>query len=224
MDKITQQKIKEAKELLEKYAPEGEFLAYINKKEANLLKAYGGSGNPTKETNIPSFLAPWVLPAIMAASTVVSFMGSLNNQRNIVAGMKANRNQIINKNNLDFARESKKGRMGRKEMLAKFGLSGTQVNTGSNLLVATNYIRDVEEKLDMIERNTIMELGVNDVRGAGLLAKEINAGTKTLLGGVAATGFAGYQSGMWGETDTSPGAGKDYTLPFNYDDIGYGLV
>ena len=102
MDKIEQQKIKEAKELLEKYAPEGEFLAYINKKEANLLKAYGGSGNPTKETNIPSFIAPWVLPAIMAASTVVSFMGSLNNQRNIVAGMKANRNQIINKNALLF--------------------------------------------------------------------------------------------------------------------------
>lgn len=38
MDKIEQQKIKEAKELLERYAPKGEFLAYINKKEAALFK------------------------------------------------------------------------------------------------------------------------------------------------------------------------------------------
>ena len=40
---------------LEKYAPKGEFLAYINKKEANVLKALGGSGKLVKETGIPSF-------------------------------------------------------------------------------------------------------------------------------------------------------------------------
>jgi hypothetical protein len=40
---------------LEQYAPKGEFLAYINKKEANVLKALGGSGKIVKETGIPSF-------------------------------------------------------------------------------------------------------------------------------------------------------------------------
>jgi len=40
---------------LEQYAPKGEFLAYINKKEANVLKALGGSGRIVKETGIPSF-------------------------------------------------------------------------------------------------------------------------------------------------------------------------
>ena len=40
---------------LEQYAPKGEFLAYINRKEANVLKALGGSGKIVKETGIPSF-------------------------------------------------------------------------------------------------------------------------------------------------------------------------
>jgi len=43
------------KNQLEQYAPKGEFLAYINKKEANVLKALGGSGKIIKETGIPSF-------------------------------------------------------------------------------------------------------------------------------------------------------------------------
>lgn len=43
------------KNQLEEYAPKGEFLAYINKKEANVLKALGGSGKIVKETGIPSF-------------------------------------------------------------------------------------------------------------------------------------------------------------------------
>jgi len=40
--------IRKAKNLLNKYAPKGEQLAYINPKEANLLKRKGGSGKMTK--------------------------------------------------------------------------------------------------------------------------------------------------------------------------------
>ena len=40
--------LKKAKNLLNKYAPKGEQLAYINPKEANLLKSKGGSGEMTK--------------------------------------------------------------------------------------------------------------------------------------------------------------------------------
>jgi hypothetical protein len=47
--------IKVAKKILNKYAPKGEFLAYINKKEEKLLKQYGGAGLPVKETGIKSF-------------------------------------------------------------------------------------------------------------------------------------------------------------------------
>jgi len=41
--------------LLQAKAPEGEMLAYINPREAALLKAHGGSGKPEEETGIPSF-------------------------------------------------------------------------------------------------------------------------------------------------------------------------
>ena len=47
--------IKVAKKILNKYAPKGEFLAYINKREEKLLKQYGGAGLPVKETGIKSF-------------------------------------------------------------------------------------------------------------------------------------------------------------------------
>ena len=43
-----------SKQTLEQGAPEGEFLAYINPREAALLKAHGGSGRATKY-GIPSF-------------------------------------------------------------------------------------------------------------------------------------------------------------------------
>ena len=63
-----QSKIKEAKKLLEQYAPEGEFLAYINKDEAEILKNLGGSGKPVEKTGIPSYLnwAPWAAAAASA--------------------------------------------------------------------------------------------------------------------------------------------------------------
>jgi hypothetical protein len=47
-------KAKQAKQLLNKIAPKGEKLAYINSKEADLLKSVGGSGNITPQ-GIPSF-------------------------------------------------------------------------------------------------------------------------------------------------------------------------
>jgi hypothetical protein len=54
-------KILEAKQILETYAPKGEFLAYINKEEAELLKSLGASGTPVEETGIPSFQLPGYL-------------------------------------------------------------------------------------------------------------------------------------------------------------------
>jgi hypothetical protein len=54
-------KILEAKKILEEYAPAGEFLAYISKEEAELLKSLGSSGTPVEETGIPSFQLPGYL-------------------------------------------------------------------------------------------------------------------------------------------------------------------
>ena len=51
----TKQQLAEAKKLLEEQAPKGEFLAYINKEEAQILKNLGGSGRIIESTQIPSF-------------------------------------------------------------------------------------------------------------------------------------------------------------------------
>jgi len=59
----TQEKILEAKKLLEQYAPQGEFLAYISRDEAKTLKELGGSGIIIEETGIPSFV-PWLAIAV----------------------------------------------------------------------------------------------------------------------------------------------------------------
>jgi len=47
--------IRKAKNLLNKYAPKGEELAYINSKEAKLLKRIGGAGKDINGTGIKSY-------------------------------------------------------------------------------------------------------------------------------------------------------------------------
>ena len=49
--------IKIAKKILNRYAPKGEFIAYINEKEEKILKDLGGYGKPVNETGIKSFIS-----------------------------------------------------------------------------------------------------------------------------------------------------------------------
>jgi len=53
--KPTKAELKKAKNLLNKYAPKGEELAYINSKEATLLKKMGGAGKDINGTGIKSY-------------------------------------------------------------------------------------------------------------------------------------------------------------------------
>ena len=48
--------VKIAKKILNKYAPTGEFIAYINEQEEKVLKDLGGYGQPVNETGVKSFL------------------------------------------------------------------------------------------------------------------------------------------------------------------------
>jgi len=48
--------LKQAAKLLNKHAPDGESLAYINKDEAKLLRSHGGSGIQTLST-VPSYIS-----------------------------------------------------------------------------------------------------------------------------------------------------------------------
>jgi len=56
--KPTKAQLKKAKNLLNRYAPKGEKLAYINPKEANLLKRIGGAGKDINGTGIKSYFDP----------------------------------------------------------------------------------------------------------------------------------------------------------------------
>ena len=47
--------VKIAKKILNRYAPKGEFIAYINKHEEKILKKLGGYGKPINETGINLF-------------------------------------------------------------------------------------------------------------------------------------------------------------------------
>ena len=67
-------KIKWAKKILNKHAPKGEFIAYINKLEEKKLKKWGGSGHRTHKTGIKSFFVDvggWVDSALGWAGDVV---------------------------------------------------------------------------------------------------------------------------------------------------------
>jgi len=51
--------VKIAKKILNKYAPTGEFIAYINEQEEKVLKKLGGYGQPVNETGVKSFKSVW---------------------------------------------------------------------------------------------------------------------------------------------------------------------
>ena len=53
--------VKIAKKILNKYAPTGEFIAYINEQEEKVLKKLGGYGQPINETGIKSFIPQWMI-------------------------------------------------------------------------------------------------------------------------------------------------------------------
>ena len=75
----TKQQLAEAKKLLEEHAPKGEFLAYINKDEAQILKNLGGSGRIVEATQIPSFDVEQtqVLPAPVLNAALTAFTQKL---------------------------------------------------------------------------------------------------------------------------------------------------
>ena len=62
--------IRKIARLLQKKAPPGHMLAYINQEEADLLKARGGSGEPHADTGVPSFADTWDYSESLPTSTV----------------------------------------------------------------------------------------------------------------------------------------------------------
>ena len=181
MNMTIKQKILEAKKLLEQYAPEGEFLAYINKDEEKKLKELGGSGIIIKETGIPSFV-PWLAIAI-GASTAVSYMGSIQQSKQLKAAAAWDKYHLDMRKMQDTIMANERARKILSEKRAAMGARGVAMGTGSTLLEQEVVVENLEDTLFWIEKGVEMDMRMIDVKLAGALTKEAWERNSSLLSG-----------------------------------------
>ena len=164
-------KIIEAKKLLEQYAPKGEFLAYINKDEEQILKNLGGSGEKVKETGIPSFNPMYIVAGMMALSTGMSYIGSIQQSKQMKAAAAWDKYHLNIKKTQDTIMANKRAAKLLSEKRAAIGARGVQF-TGSTLMESESVIDNLEDTLFWVNKGVEMDIRTMDVRLAGALAKE----------------------------------------------------
>ena len=161
MNTQLQNKIKEAKELLEKYAPPGESLAYINKEEGELLKKHGGAGVKIPETNIHSYF--YWYAAALAVGTVTSYMGSLQQSKSIKTAANWDKYNAEQKRIYEKIQLNKQAADLLSEKKARIGAAGVTYQ-GSSLLAESEVIADYEEKLYWLNEGVNMQLETMDAK------------------------------------------------------------
>ena len=176
-------KILEAKKLLEQYAPKGEFLAYINKDEEKKLKELGGSGIIIKETGIPSFNPLYIVAGMMAISTGMSYIGSIQQSKNMVAAAAWDKYHANIKKTQDTIMANKRAAKLLSEKRAAIGARGIQFS-GSSLIEQESVVENLEDTLFWVNKGVEMDLRTMDIRLAGALAKESWDRKTSLLSGM----------------------------------------
>ena len=176
-------KILEAKKLLEKYAPKGEFLAYINKDEEQVLKNLGGSGKVVKETGIPSFNPLYIVAGMMALSTGMSYMGSIQQSKQMKAAAAWDKYHANIKKTQDTIMANTRAAKLLSEKRAAIGARGVQFS-GSSLMEQESVIDNLEDTLFWVNKGVEMDLRTMDIRLAGALAKESWDRKTSLLSGM----------------------------------------
>ena len=146
-------------------------------------------------------LPVWVVPALIATSTAVSFMGSLNQSRNMRRAMLTDKRNAQNRANQlkDIANREASKRLSTLRTLQ--AASGTQLGTGSNLLQTVETLKQIDRAQYYASQNLRMELDEIDARGSSLLAKEAYSRGTNLLGGVFKTIEGGTNSGLFTQAD-----------------------
>ena len=165
----TQEKILEAKKLLEQYAPKGEFLAYINRDEAKTLKELGGSGIIIEETGIPSFNPFAVIGAVMAATSVLSFMGSLKQMKNMQTAAEWDKYHERIDKSYKTIEANKRARLLLSAKRAAQGARGVQIGTGSTLMEQNSVVANLEDTVFWINKGAEMTVREIDLRLASKL-------------------------------------------------------
>ena len=142
-------------------------------------------------------IAPWVVPALIATSTAVSFMGSMNQSRNMRRAMLTDERNAQNRANQlkDIANMKAAKRLSTLRTIQ--AASGTQMGTGSNLLQTVEQVKEIEKAQYYASQNLQMELDAIDSRGSSLLAQEAYSRGTNLLGGGFQFAKAGQESGLF---------------------------
>jgi len=175
----TQEKILEAKKLLEQYAPQGEFLAYINRDEAKTLKELGGSGITIKETGILSFV-PWFAIAI-GVSSVFSFMGSLKQMKNMQTAAQWDKYHEKIDKSYKTIQANKRARLLLSAKRAAQGARGVVIREGSTLMEMNSVVANLEDTVFWINKGAEMTVRDIDLKLANRLqATAWNTGTSLL--------------------------------------------
>ena len=185
----TQEKILEAKKLLEQYAPKGEFLAYISRDEAKTLKELGGSGIIIEETGIPSFV-PWFAIAI-GVSSVLSFMGSMKKMKTMQTGAEWDKYHKKIDQSYKTIQANDRARLLISAKRAAAGARGVQIGTGSTLIEQDAVVANLEDTLFWIDKGAEISLREIDLRLAGALQNEAWNASTSLLAGLSGA----YQTG-----------------------------
>ena len=189
----TQEKILEAKKLLEQYAPQGEFLAYISRDEAKTLKDLGGSGIIIEETGIPSF-NPFAMIAagLVVGSTYMSYMGSLRQSQALATSAAWDKYHLDIRKMQDTIMANERAQKILSEKRAAIGARGVQMGTGSTLLEQEAVVENLEDVLFWIDKGAEMDLRTIDIKLAGALQKESWESKASLLTGLGKT-YTAYQ-------------------------------
>ena len=179
----TQEKISEAKKLLEQYAPKGEFLAYINRDEAKILKDLGGAGIVVEKTGIPSF--QWqIFAAVMAATSVMSFMGSMKQMKNMQTASAWDKYHARIDQSYKTIQANDRARILLSAKRAAQGARGTQIATGSTLMEQNAVVANLEEVKFWIDKGAEISLREINLKLAGLLQEEAWQASTSLLTGL----------------------------------------
>ena len=178
----TREKILEAKKLLEQYAPQGEFLAYINSDEAKTLKELGGSGITIKETGIPSFV-PWFAIAI-GVSSVLSFMGSMKRMETLDRSAQWDKYHQRIDQSYKTIQANDRARILLSAKRAAAGARGVVIMEGSTLMEQNAVVANLEDTIFWINKGAEMSVRDIDLKLAGLLQEEAWKASTSLLSGL----------------------------------------
>ena len=136
---------------------------------------------------------PWFIPAMIAASTAISFMGSLQTIKSYKA--QAAWNKYKNDIDLSYKKAStyKKNALLLSEQRAAFAGSGIAF-TGSPLIVQNESLKAMENDMFWLEKGAFLRATEIDIKLAGLITSELyRAGGSLLEGGIS---YQSYQEGL----------------------------